>query len=129
MSLYGNEMDENVTPLESNLTWTVGFDPAERNFIGRSVLDEQKKNGVKRKLIGLVLEDKGVLRSHQKVVIPGVGEGETTSGGFSPVLGVGIAMARVPKETGDKCFVVVRDKQLAVKVIKPPFVRHGKKNF
>lgn len=129
MSLYGSEMDENVTPLESNLTWTVAFEPTDRNFIGRSALETQKKAGLKRKLVGLVLEGAGVLRSHQKVIVPGVGEGETTSGGFSPTLGLGIALARVPIATGDKCFVAVRDKQLAVSVIKPPFVRHGKKAF
>lgn len=122
LSLYGNEMDENYTPLESNLSWTVTFEPATRDFIGRKALEAQKAAGVKRKLVGLVLEDKGVLRAHQKVIIPELGEGETTSGGFSPVLGVGIALARVPKEIGDHCFVVVRDKQLKAKVIKPPFV-------
>jgi aminomethyltransferase len=74
----------------------------------------------------LVLEEKGVLRSHQKVVVPGIGEGETTSGGFSPVLNTGIALARVPLDTGDHCFVVVRDKQLKARVIKPPFVKKPK---
>ena len=82
MSLYGSEMDENVTPLESNLTWTVAFDPSDRDFIGRKALEAQKQSGVKRNLVGLVLEDKGVLRSHQKVIVPNLGEGETTSGGF-----------------------------------------------
>lgn len=129
MSLYGSEMDENVSPLESNLSWTICFEPTDRDFLGRIALEEQKHNGIKRKLVGLVLEERGVLRSHQKVVVPGIGEGETTSGGFSPVLNTGIALARVPINTGDKCFVVVRDKQLAAKVIKPPFVRHGKQNF
>lgn len=127
MSLYGSEMDENQNPLESNLTWTVAFEPQDRDFIGRKALETIKQAGLKRKLVGLVLEDKGVLRSHQKVIVPGIGEGETTSGGFSPVLGVGIALARVPIETGDHCLVVVRDKQLRVKVIKPPFVKKPKK--
>lgn len=129
MSLYGSEMDENVTPLESNLTWTIAFEPADRNFIGRKALEAQRAAGIKRKLIGLVLEEKGVPRSHQKVIVANIGEGETTSGGFSPVLGTGIALARVPIDTGDKCFIVIRNKQLAARVIKPPFVRGGKKNF
>lgn len=128
MSLYGSEMDENVTPLEANLTWTVAFDPAERDFVGRKALEEQKQQGIKRCLVGLVLEDKGVLRSHQKVIVPNLGEGETTSGGYSPTLGYAIALARVPVGVnfGDTCFVVIRDKQLKARVVKPPFVRNGK---
>lgn len=131
MSLYGSEMDENITPLEANLTWTVAFIPEDRDFIGRKALEEQKASGVKRDLVGLVLEDKGVLRSHQKVIVPNLGEGETTSGGFSPTLNCAIALARVPMgvKVGDSCFVVVRDKQLKAKVVKPPFVRNGKKVY
>ncbi len=129
MSLYGSEMDEKVTPLESNLAWTVAFEPTDRNFIGRKALEDKRRAGIKRKLVGLVLEEKGVPRSHQKVIVPNLGEGETTSGGFSPVLNTGIALARVPIDTGERCFIVIRDKQLAARVIKPPFVRLGKKNF
>lgn len=129
MSLYGSEMDENRSPLISNLTWTVAFKPEDRNFIGRKALEVEKQNGIKHKLVGLVLEERGIPRSHQKVVIPNVGGGETTSGGFSPVLNTGIALARVPIDTSDQCFLVIRDKQLKAKVIKPPFVRGGKKNF
>lgn len=127
MSLYGSEMDEDQNPLESNLTWTVAFEPQDRDFVGRKALEAIKQAGLKYKLVGLVLEDKGVLRSHQKVIVPGIGEGMTTSGGFSPVLGTGIALARVPIATGDSCLVVVRDKQLRAKVIKPPFVKKPKK--
>ena len=96
MNLYGNDMDENLTPLESGLTWTVAFDPPDRDFIGRAALEAQRSGGVPRKLVGLVLEDRGVLRSHQKVVVPGVGEGELTSGTFSPTLERSIGFARVP---------------------------------
>lgn len=129
MSLYGSEMNEEVTPLESNLTWTVAFDPSDRNFIGRKALEELRQQGAKRKLIGLVLEERGIPRSHQKVIVPNIGEGETTSGGFSPTLSAGIALARVPIDTRERCFIVIRDKQLAARVIRPPFVCHGKKNF
>lgn len=129
MSLYGSEMDEEVTPLESNLAWTVAFEPSDRNFIGRKALEEQRNGGIKSKLVGLVLEEKGVPRSHQEVIIPGIGEGNTTSGGFSPTLNVGIALARVPINTGENCFIVIRNKQVLARVIKPPFVRSGKKNF
>lgn len=131
LSLYGSEMDETVSPLESNLTWTVAFTPEERNFMGKTALLQQKTNGTKRNIFGVVLEDKGMLRSHQKVIVPNCGEGETTSGGFSPILNTAIALARLPKESqvGDACFVVVRDKQLKARIIKPPFVKNGVKNF
>lgn len=131
MSLYGSEMDENVSPLESNLTWTVAFEPQDRDFIGRKALEAQKQQGLQRNIFGLVLEDKGMLRSHQKVIVPNCGEGETTSGGYSPTLGCAIALARLPlsSKIGDSCFVVVRDKQLKARIVKPPFVKNGKKAF
>lgn len=129
MSLYGSEMDETVSPLEANLAWTVAFAPEDRDFIGRKALEQQKQEGIKRSLVGLILEDKGVLRSHQKVIVPNLGEGETTSGGFSPTLNCAIALARVPVgvKYGDYCSVVVRDKQLKAKIVKPPFARNGKR--
>jgi aminomethyltransferase len=119
-------MDENLTPLESGLTWTVAFDPPERDFIGRAALEAQRRGGVPRKLVGLVLEDRGVLRSHQKVVVPGVGEGELTSGTFSPTLERSIGFARVPAATGEQVQVDIRGKLLAARVVKYPFVRNGK---
>jgi aminomethyltransferase len=127
MNLYGSDMDETVTPLESGLEWTVAFDPAERDFIGRAVLDQQKSAGVMRKLVGLVLDDKGVLRNHQRVVFAG-GEGEITSGSFAPTLDRSIALARVPAsvENGDPCEVDVRGRLLKAHVVKYPFVRNGK---
>jgi aminomethyltransferase len=129
MSLYGSEMNEKVSPLISNLTWTVAFEPKDRDFIGRKALEAERNAGIKHKLVGLVLEERGVPRSHQKVLVPNIGEGETTSGGFSPTLNMGIALARVPINTGEHCSLVIRDKQLASRVIKPPFVKRGKKNF
>jgi aminomethyltransferase len=126
MNLYGNDMDENLTPLESGLTWTVAFDPPERDFIGRAALEAQRRGGVARKLVGLVLEERGVLRSHQKVVVPGVGEGELTSGTFSPTLERSIGFARVPAATGEQVQVDIRGKLLAARVVKYPFVRNGK---
>jgi aminomethyltransferase len=126
MNLYGNDMDENLTPLESGLTWTVAFDPPERDFIGRSALEAQRGGGVPRKLVGLLLEDRGVLRSHQKVVVPGVGEGELTSGTFSPTLERSIGFARVPAATGNEVQVDIRGKLLPARVVKYPFVRNGK---
>ncbi len=128
LNLYGADMDEDITPLECGLSWTIAWEPEERDFIGREPLQNQKRVGVKYKRVGLILEGKGVLRAHQKVIVYDDGEGEITSGTFSPTLGVGIALARVPVTTGDFCRVEVRGKLRPVKVIKPPFVRHGKSN-
>ncbi|MDH5181968.1 MAG: glycine cleavage system aminomethyltransferase GcvT [Gammaproteobacteria bacterium] len=126
MNLYGTDMDESTSPLESGLGWTIGWEPAERDFIGRKALEAQKAAGQNKKLVGLLLEGKGVLRNHQKVVIDGLGEGEITSGSFSPTLGKAIAFARVPGEASDHCQVDMRGKLMAAKIVKPPFVRQGK---
>ncbi|MFZ5484243.1 MAG: glycine cleavage system aminomethyltransferase GcvT [Pseudomonadota bacterium] len=123
MNLFGQDMDEKTTPLESGLAWTVDL-KSERDFIGKEAL---LRLPVTRQLVGLVLQDRGVLRSHQKV-FTAQGEGEITSGSFSPTLNVGIALARVPVGValGDQVEVEIRDKRLPAKVVKPPFVRHGK---
>jgi len=126
MNLYGADMDETVTPLESGLAWTVAWDPPDRDFIGRAGLEKQHREGVPRKLVGLLLEDKGVLRNHQKVIVGRQGVGEITSGSFSPTLQRSIAFARVPQDTGDHCQVEIRGKLLPARVVKPPFVRNGK---
>jgi len=123
MNLYGQDMDESVGPLESGLAWTVDL-KSERDFIGKAALLAKPPA---RKLVGLVLLDRGVLRGHQKVHTSH-GEGEITSGSFSPTLNQSIALARVPKEvqTGDQVQVAIRDKMLAAKVVKYPFARNGK---
>ncbi len=126
MNLYGSDMTETTSPLISGLGWTIAWEPEERDFIGRSALQKERDKGVTQKLVGLVLEDKGILRSHQKVIVENVGEGETTSGTFSPTLKQSIAFARVPKATGDRCQVEIRGKLLNAKVVKPVFVRDGK---
>jgi aminomethyltransferase len=125
MNLYGSDMDEHTTPLESNLSWTVAWNPEDRVFIGREAL-EAVKAAPPRKLVGLVLEDKGVLRGHQKVYCDGAGEGEITSGSFSPTLGRSIAFARVPVGTGEEVEVDIRGKRMVARVVKIPFVRNGK---
>jgi aminomethyltransferase len=129
LNLYGTDMDETTTPLETNLAWTIAWEPAEREFIGRKALEQQKIQGVPRRLVGLVLKERGVLRGHQKVIIPGIGEGEITSGSFSPTLNYSIALARVPTKLGSHYFVVIRDKQIPVQIVKPPFVRFGKQIY
>ncbi len=127
MNLYGQDMDENTTPLESGLAWTVAFEPSDRGFIGREALEKQRAAGVPRKLVGLVLEGKGVLRNHQKVFCA-AGEGEITSGSFAPTLERSIALARVPVavEMGSRCDVDLRGRREPARVVQTPFVRNGK---
>ena len=123
MNLYGNDMDDNVSPLDAGLAWTVDM-KTPRDFTGRSVLEA---NGKQRMFVGLKLLDRGVLRSHMKVITPH-GEGEITSGTFSPTLGFSIAMARLPKGValGDTVSVELRGKLMPALVVKMPFVRNGK---
>jgi glycine cleavage system T protein (aminomethyltransferase) len=124
MNLYGQDMDANVSPLDAGLAWTVALAPA-RDFVGAEAL---RANGARHEFLGLVLTDAGgVLRAHQKVAAA-AGEGEVTSGTFSPTLQKSIALARLPRGTqpGEVVRVRVRDKSLAARVVKPPFVRNGK---
>jgi len=124
MNLYGQDMDETVSPWEAGLAWTVALD-AGRDFIGRAALEKQKADGVRRIMVGLVMDDKGVLRHGQRVVTAG-GDGEILSGTFSPTLGKAIAFARVPAGTADKAEVDIRGKLVPVRRVKYPFVREGK---
>jgi aminomethyltransferase len=126
MNLYGSEMSDTVSPLTANMAWTIAWEPVMRDFIGRAALEAELAKGVKQQLVGLVLEDRGVLRSHQKVVIEGVGEGEITSGTFSPTLNGSIALARVPVSDATHCQVDIRGKYFSARIVKPPFVRNGK---
>ena len=123
MNLYGQDMDESVTPLESGLGWTLAM-ADERAFIGKEALLKQKQEGVKDKLAGLVLQDRGVLRPGQRVVTS-EGDGLTTSGTFSPSIGKAIALARIPINAAGDCQVEVRGKLLNCNIVKPPFVRNG----
>ena len=124
MNLYGHDMDEGTSPLVSGLSWTVAMKD-DREFIGRAALEEQKREGVPRKLVGLVLEGRGVLREGQ-TVITSDGEGITTSGGFSPTLQKAIAFARIPSRAEGSCEVEIRGKYLPARIVAPPFVRNGK---
>jgi aminomethyltransferase len=131
MNLYGQDMDENVTPYEAALAWTVALDDQAdgkpRDFIGRSALEAQKAAGVPTQMIGLVMDEKGVLRHGQKVLTAN-GDGEILSGTFSPTLGKAIAFARVPAgELADGSVRVdIRGREVPVRVVKFPFVREGK---
>ncbi len=125
MNLYGTDMDSSITPLECGLEWTVAWEPGDRDFTGREALEAQRADPSRRRFSGLLLEGRGVLRNHQRVLVEGRGEGEITSGGFSPTLGRSIAMARLPAGDYDRAQVDVRGKLLDVRLVAPPFVRNG----
>ncbi|MEH6416657.1 glycine cleavage system aminomethyltransferase GcvT [Pseudomonas sp. CGJS7] len=133
MNLYGQDMDDTVSPYEAALAWTVALDAnAEglaREFIGRGPLQQQKDSGAARQMIGLVMDEKGVLRHGQKV-LTAYGDGEILSGTFSPTLGKSIAFARVPAGeialgAAGNVRVDIRGKEVPVRVVKFPFVRDG----
>lgn len=125
MSLYGSEMNDEVSPLEAALTWTVDLSNEDRKFVGREALEKLRDDGVKKTIVGLVLEGKGVIRDHQKVVTA-LGDGEVTSGTFSPTMNKAIALASVPMGTTGSCEIEMRNKLVSAKIVKPPFVRNGK---
>ena len=128
MCLYGQDMDESTHPLEANLGWTIAWKPAERDFIGRAALSAVRAAGSARRLTGIVLESKGVMRHEQTVAYANESEtGTICSGIFSPTLGYSIGLARVPAHWPDgACRVDVRGKSLPAQLVKAPFVRHGK---
>ncbi|RUQ91113.1 glycine cleavage system aminomethyltransferase GcvT [Legionella septentrionalis] len=124
--LYGQDMDETTTPLESGLAWTVKLEPQDRDFIGMGALLSQKQQGIRRKLVGLTLLEKGIMRAGQRVIIPGQTEGIITSGTYSPTLQTSIALARVPVNTSEMVQIDIRGKLVPAKVGKPRFVKYGK---
>jgi aminomethyltransferase len=126
MNLYGSDMDEEISPLESGLTWTVAWEPEDRRFIGRDLLEAQRNDSARRRFVGLLLTGRGVLRDHLKIFSGDEEIGEITSGGFSPTLERSIALARVKADIGEGCEVEIRGKRVPAQVVKPPFVRNGK---
>lgn len=129
MNLYGQEMDEGISPLAANMGWTIAWLPEDRDFIGRAALEAQRENGTEQ-LVGLIMTDKGVLRNELPVrftdVQGNLREGVITSGSFSPTLGCSIALARVPAGIGEQAIVQIRNREMPVTVTKPVFVRAGK---
>lgn len=125
MNLYGSDMDETISPLEAGLNWTIAWEPAERDFIGRSAIEPHRGDSTNRRFVGLVLNGRGVLRDHQKLFSGDREIGEITSGGFAPTLEKSIALARVSADIGDSCDVEIRNKRVPATVVKPPFARNG----
>lgn len=123
MNLYGSDMDDGVSPLAAGMGWTLAMQD-DRNFIGRPALEKAHIENTMQQ-VGLVMNQRGVMRSHQKVTTVEGGEGEITSGTFSPSLQTSIAIARIPKTEADSCIVDMRGKPVSVRIVKLPFVRHG----
>lgn len=126
MNLYGSDMDEEISPLEAGLNWTVAWEPEERNFIGREAIEARRDDPANRRFVGLLLTGRGVLRNHQKLFVGDREVGEITSGGFAPTLERSIALARVAPDVGKSCEVEIRGKRIPARVVRPPFARNGK---
>ena len=126
--LHGQDMDETTTPLESNLGWTVAWNPPDRSFVGREALTRQRARKPDRVLRGVVLEARGVMR-HGQHVATNAGLGVVTSGIFSPTLGYSIGFARVPRGATGDCTIEIRGSGVPGRFVKPPFVRQGKQVF
>ena len=129
LSLYGNEMDPGVTPLECGLAWTVAWQPVDRDFIGRAALEAQRGN-LRTRFVGLVLTGRGVIRAGAQVRVAGSQDpGVVTSGSFSPTLGVSIALARIPDTDDTGVEVDIRGRWAPADIVRPPFVRHGQRRY
>ncbi len=126
LNLYGQDMDETTSPLESNLSWTVAWDPADRDFVGRSALEEERRRGIRRTLVGVYLPGPGVLRAHQDLVdADGRTVGSVTSGSYAPSLGFSIGLARLAGERPAEAWAVIRDRRHPIRWHHPPFVKRG----
>ncbi|MEE9254038.1 MAG: glycine cleavage system aminomethyltransferase GcvT [Pseudomonadales bacterium] len=129
LNLYGQDMDSTTTPLQSAMGWTVAWEPAKRDFVGRAALEEERARGPEMRLTGIVLEGRGVVRRGQQVIRAGQVAGAVTSGIFSPTLRCGIGFARVRGRLRGECELEIRGRALRARLVKPPFVRDGKKVF
>jgi aminomethyltransferase len=121
-NLYGVDMDENTSPLISNLAWTISWEDEKRDFIGKKALLHEKAQGIQKKLVGILMQESGVFRNHQTIFIRGLPQGEITSGSFSPTLNQAIALARLPISAEDSLTIERRGKYIPVSIVKLPFI-------
>lgn len=132
LNLYGQDMDEQISPWICGLGWTVALQPQEREFIGREAL-EAERDKVEYAMVGLVLEARGVMRHGQALRHPAAdGDGIITSGSFAPTIGRSIGLARVPRSwgaAGEQVEVVMRGRSVPARIVKYPFVRNGEIRF
>lgn len=130
LNLYGNDMDETVCPYAANLAWTVCLKDASRDFVGKKVLEKTAIDDCPMQMIGVVMNESGVLRAGQKILIDGAVVGKITSGSFSPTLEQAIGFARLPKAADTNHLYVERRNQLiALQQVKLPFIKKGQKTF
>lgn len=122
-NLSGQDINETTSPYESRMGWVVTLAEDDREFIGRAALELQQSQGVKRQLVGLVLESPGVLRSHMPIFTGEKRIGEITSGSFSPHLQAGIALARLNTPVPTEVTVEIRGQRLPCRIVKPPFTK------
>ena len=123
--LYGQDMTSDTTPYEAGLGFTVSLGNEARDFIGKKVLLEQKKHGCAHKMIGLLLEGRGVMRPGQTILIHETAAGVITSGTYSPSLERSIAFARISSKQNDNIQVLIRNQPVPAKLVKPRFVKQG----
>ncbi|MGL5062494.1 MAG: glycine cleavage system aminomethyltransferase GcvT [Microcoleus sp.] len=129
MALYGQDIDYTTTPLEAGLNWVVHLD-TKGYFIGRGVLEQQKTNGIAKRLVGLEMEGRHIARHGYPVIFEGETVGEVTSGTLSPTLNRAIALAFVPAKLakiGTNLEIEIRGKNHPAKVVKKPFYRSAKR--
>jgi len=131
MNLYGFEMDEFITPFECNMSWTVDFSDADRDFYGKKALENILKEENYNELVGIMLDERTILRQGQKLWFNENKDldGIVTSGTYSPTLKKPIALARIPKADLKSCFTEVRDKKVFAKIGSPKFIKEGKEIF
>lgn len=126
MNLYGHDMNENFSPLDSGMDWIVDLNDASRDFIGRKSYESKKSLASHAIQVGLILTGKGVLREGQSIFIDSNEVGVITSGTFAPTLKSSIAIARVKADTPETVQVKIRENLESARVVKLPFVRNGK---
>ncbi|MBS6602232.1 MAG: glycine cleavage system aminomethyltransferase GcvT [Brachyspira sp.] len=130
LHLYGNDLDENTTPIEAGLSWSIPKDKKE-DYNGKDIIMSQIANGTEKKLVGLKMLDKAIARHEYEVYKDGEKVGIITSGGISPVLNANIALAYVKNNkdicTGSIVQVMIREKLHNAEVVKRPFIEKRNK--
>jgi aminomethyltransferase len=129
MCLYGNDMDETTSLVEAGLGWIVSLDPAKGDFVGRPVLEEQKKGGAPRKLVGFEVVGRGIARHGCPVYLADQETGAVTSGSYAPYLQKSIGLAYLPTDravVGTDFEVDVRGRRVPTRVVPTPFYKRQK---
>jgi aminomethyltransferase len=127
LPLYGHELDETITPLEAGLGFFVAWD--KEDFVGKAALQKQKEEGVTRKLVGFVMQERGIPRTGYSLEKEGVCIGKVTSGSYAPTLGKNLGLGYISSSEayeGNEISVIIRGKELKARIIKKPFYKKGR---